>query len=700
MITKFEHFARRSGLPSCLLLSLALLAFGNVYKSLAADAGNPAPDAPIPQSEGALVEVTVVSTNEMKPFADATVSAWQSTLHTNMTAYTDANGIARFRLQPGNNWISAFKRDWSPQNATTKVEEGITNRLTIRLIPAPRITGIVHDPSGAPAPDVLVSFHPGQFPGASDYSEVRTDENGRYELILQREPAFAVFWDGPINPTNFVLARDYRRNLATIQEFASIQTNLDLVLQPGITLSGSVRDTNGAPITNATVKLSILSSHFGVALDPQPAKVDARGAFSFPALPQGRDYDLFNGITAAGYGTAFGRLEAKNSKTNHYEFSPFVLRRADGILAGRVLDADGKPIAGANVRFNGSGQREWASTKSDDKGHFVFDSVCEGDVQVSGNWNGPPGSGIFMNSNQGGGGAKTRAGDTNIVIVLRDPDVQANAGPILFAGGTVFDPSGAPCRSATMHVWRSANPFMSAFTDGAGKYNIRWQRQWSSPGAPKFSPCVVARAVSRNLVGIRGLDETTTNLDIRLQIGGILSGHVQDTNGTPMANASVTLDAELNYASAQLDGTQTDAQGAFSFQALPPAGNYTLRVNATGYGPVFMMGLRVDASQSNHLELPPVSLKEAKLRVAGRVIDPAGKPVPGIWLQITGPHQAFLQPPTDADGRFSCGNLVEGQVRIFASRSAINGGPSLRANVVTKAGDTNIVVQLNPWDEK
>jgi hypothetical protein len=324
MSSKLKSIRQYSKLHSSMLLSLALFAFGNVCnKSLAADAGKPALDAPTPQTAGALLEVTVVATNDLKPLAGAKVFAGQPDLHTNLMAYTDANGVARFHLHSGSNRISASKRDWFPQHAMAEVQGGVTNRLTIELTPAPRITGIVRDSSGVPATNVLVSFHPGQFPGASDYSEVRTDANGRYDLILQVNPRG--FWWGYSNPINFVLARDFRRNLAAIHEFTAIPTNLDLDLQPGITISGSVKDTNGAPITPASVDLSILSGGFVIPLEPQPIEVDSQGKFSIPALPQGRDYGMYQGVAAPNYVPGSGWLKAENSKTNHYEFPPFVL---------------------------------------------------------------------------------------------------------------------------------------------------------------------------------------------------------------------------------------------------------------------------------------------------------------------------------------------------------------------------------------
>ena len=308
---------------------------------LTVTAGETVSNVVIHFSKGALVEVKVIVTNTLQALANVTVSSGED------TAYTDDNGVAFVRSLTGTNGFSAAKQDWSPRQTTAVVESSRTNQVRIEMVPPPHITGIVRDSSGVPAPGVRVSFHPGRRPMAPLYSETTADENGRYEMTITQDSRGFGFWSGPVNNTDFILARDLDRNLATIRDFGStnsdpfnqkiepLPTNIDLILQPGITISGSVRDTDGSPVTNATVDISMLSSHFIVNLWPQPAKVDAQGMFTLPALPQGREYEFWQGIKAKGYGTAYARVEAKDTETNHYEFPAFVLKRADRKLAGQ-----------------------------------------------------------------------------------------------------------------------------------------------------------------------------------------------------------------------------------------------------------------------------------------------------------------------------------------------------------------------------
>ncbi len=223
--------------------------------------------------------------------------------------------------------------------------------------PATRITGFVRDESGKPVTGVVVSFIPGHFPVANSYSATNTDLNGRYDLILPASN-FHGGWRGGYQPTNAILARSFELNLATIEAFYRIPDRLNLTLRPGIKLTGSLQDTDGVPITNATVALVLFWRGYGVRLDGwqqasrQPQMVDAHGLFSFPALPQDLEYD-FNesGIFAEGFGSTHAGVGAELTHTDHYEFPALVLKRANLVLAGQVFGSGWKTCRRRDGKF-------------------------------------------------------------------------------------------------------------------------------------------------------------------------------------------------------------------------------------------------------------------------------------------------------------------------------------------------------------
>jgi protocatechuate 3,4-dioxygenase beta subunit len=281
-------------------------------------------------------------------------------------------------------------------------------------------SGTVLYPSGGPAAGVRVEYYPGHHQGAGRYTEVRSDANGRYEIIGQKD---MVIYTGIIIETNSIMARDVARNLAAVQDFHTTTTNVDLILQPAVTLSGSVKDTEGAPIVGAELDLGFYASRSTHKLEGQRIKVNELGQFSVSALPQGRAYDIWY-IAAKGYGSDIADVKAKDTQTNRYEFPAFVLKRADRKIAGHVLDEAGKPLAGAEVYFMGKGQpmnsedkwgqQPWCNTKTDSEGKFSFDTVCDAPLRVYANYRG-------MNLN-GGGGMPAQAGDTNILIRFPAPN--------------------------------------------------------------------------------------------------------------------------------------------------------------------------------------------------------------------------------------------------------------------------------------
>jgi protocatechuate 3,4-dioxygenase beta subunit len=544
-------------------------------------------------SKGALVQVTVVATNSLEPLADVAVSVGRSTV------YTDTNGRVQLRVPSGRNYFFA-RKDWFLQSAEVEIQTNTVNQIQFALTPAPVIAGTVRDVSGVPVPGAIVSFHPGAYPDAPDYTETTTDNQGRYELRLKisRETGG---WDGIICPTNCVLARSLERNLAAILEFDRIPTNLDLTLQPGITFSGVVTDTNGAPITNAVVNISMEYGRMLPGVLPSPMPVDARGAFFIPALPQGRQYGISDGITAKGYGTGYKYVPEKETHTNRYEFPTFVLKRANLMLAGKVLDMDGNPLPGASVGFGGQGQHQWSQTQCDRHGNFIFDDVCDGEVRFTA-------SAIVEGETLSGGngsGITARGGDTNIIIQLTSG---AGNGKRLRTTGTVFDPAGEPVAYVDLNVFRWSPGYVPVRSDPDGKYVIHWQPFPSGAGH-----VLLARDYTHNLAVISNLDETATQLDLHLEKAYVLSGTVLDVDGRPIPDAGVELGMRFGTAGQMgaLEGTGTQTNGAFSFYCLPQKGVFDLTIKAKGYDPEFKSGIKFTNGPEDEIHLPSFQLKPA-----------------------------------------------------------------------------------------
>ena len=187
----------------------------------------------------------------------------------------------------------------------------------------PHRTGTVRYPSGEPAVGVQVTFYPGSDYSDDDYNyhEAITDKNGHYEIVPPKK--VSGFYFGLVYTTNCIVARDFEKNLAAVQAFSVSTTNVDLTLQPAIALSGSVKNTEGMPVSGAEITLGFVPANYGPEIRP-PYRANEQGQFSISALPQGIEYYIPE-IKANGYVSSHAKLKSEDTRTNHYEFPTFVL---------------------------------------------------------------------------------------------------------------------------------------------------------------------------------------------------------------------------------------------------------------------------------------------------------------------------------------------------------------------------------------
>jgi protocatechuate 3,4-dioxygenase beta subunit len=283
---------------------------------------------------------------------------------------------------------------------------------------------------------------------------------------------------------------------------------------------------------------------------------------------------------------------------------------------------------------------------------------------------------------------EAQAGDTNILIQLHDVSITGMDAPTLITKGTVFNPFGKPAAGVAFAVWRSANPFRTYSSDSDGKYRVRWQ----NPGVD-IKSVLVAHDLERNLAATHDLKASTTKLNMHLQPGCTFSGSVQDADGRPLTNASVSLNMTLNYAGAELAQTQADTNGSFCFNALPRKGEYSLEVTAIGHGSETIETNFVKSGQAIRLTL---RLTLANIQIAGTVLGLDDRPVPGMVVTTSGQRQMLVASTvTDAQGHFVFDHVAKGPILVIAmQRPRTQDGHYCNSFVQAKGGDTNIILKL------
>jgi protocatechuate 3,4-dioxygenase beta subunit len=227
-------------------------------------------------------------------------------------------------------------------------------------------------------------------------------------------------------------------------------------------------------------------------------------------------------------------------------------------------------------------------------------------------------------------------------------------------------------------------------TDANGHYELIWQKP-SWVGSANQSFYLVTRHLERKLAAMREMEETTTNLDVTLKPAMSVSGRVQDIHGKAVTNAMASIALRLENMSFTISRqpVHSDEQGRIQADALPMGERYGWYVSARGYG---SGRVEMDAAdpKADHYDFPPIILKLADRKLAGRVLGTNGAPVAGVQVYInSNEDQVNANATTDANGRFVFDAVCEGAVRLSANFKGAYGSAD------AMGGDTNVVIRFD-----
>lgn len=237
--------------------------------------------------------------------------------------------------------------------------------------PAGKIKGIVVDTAGKPVPGAhiraahsqeqrypIVSDESGQF----ELTDLRVDD----ETALRAQTATATT-EGAIS----VKVRDVREPIKLIVREAN-----------AFRVSGGIVDPDNRPLSGAKVRIEWQirgagrASRFSFGVWGETLQTDAAGRFASSALVPGDEYRLR--VDAPGFGSQETALVlAAAGRT--YDFGLLRLPRADGRVAGIVVDRQNRPIEGARVINSGDGPKPIDAVTGPD-GRFELVGFYEGPV--------------------------------------------------------------------------------------------------------------------------------------------------------------------------------------------------------------------------------------------------------------------------------------------------------------------------------
>jgi Carboxypeptidase regulatory-like domain len=462
--------------------------------------------------------------------------------------------------------------------------------LRVVLAPGLAAGGRVVDPAGAPVAGARVTLRPGlgAVPflsgGTGEEWTAEADTGGRFRLAGLLPGHYELETAAP------GFARRVVPGIGVTEEVTEAtgpgggeEVDLGTVaLTPGLVLEGEVVDGAGRPLpAPPAVEIEVL--HHPRALRFGPPEVERLtagpdGRFRVPDLAAGEVLNLT--FYKPGYA-------ARPVQDVTVPAAPLrVVLTPAGRIRGRVLDAQGQPVAGAHILVESPDGGTGAREPSDGAGEFAAEGVAPGEVTLHVQ---APG---YLAARLAGLEVPAGGELAGVEVVLeRGATIE----------GRVTDPRGRPVEGAAVQASdgsggeRLNGDFAAGLSDGDGVFRLS--------GVPVGLATLQAY---HNRFGHAWAElevrPGSNAADLAFATVFEISGRVIDGADRPVADTGVYLQATGRDAPG---GTTTDADGAFVIPAVPP-GSYVLLAAVGGAlrwsglpvtvvdGPVAGLELRVE----------------------------------------------------------------------------------------------------------
>jgi protocatechuate 3,4-dioxygenase beta subunit len=479
-------------------------------------------------------------------------------------------------------------------------------------------------------------------------------------MVMVRHERFGALLYAPASPQAGMLAAAGLARLAGPESFeiAAGDNRLVLEAQTGRMIVGRVSDPDGGAIVGARcTTIGMLGSSGEAYTDPEgrfevPAGV--QGPAVFVDAPGFVQRDLVEGGGSVPEPDATGRYRVD------------VVMDPACTVVGRVLDAGGRPLAGAEVSIRADGQMAFLAAFTRENrsitnaaGRYVLDGAR-------------PGKKVRVRAALDGRvAAQTAEFEVTGPAVVTAPDLVLRSGSLVVV--TVREPGGGPAAGARVEAdveredgmddeidwFAGRSGFARVVADAEGRASVT--------GVPAGRLTLTASradlCASRHILKTAEAEDgdARREVEIRLRRSVPVKGRVLDPEGKPVAGArveSAPTDGEPPaegpvpwYLPAVSASTKED--GTFTLDGLPD-GEVRLRVSAEGFRP---LGVPV-AGRREQVE---VALQRVDLDVQRRIAD--------LDLKIMEAAQRYQAAKDDAERR----SALEELQRLSREKSTLAG---------------------------
>ncbi len=640
---------------------------------------DPKPDVKLTLKRGGTIRGVVLDVNG-KPAAGAIV------ISEDQGAESDAQGAFRLTgVEPGVRSVQAvWKEDFAVRRDNLRVRRGQDVEAPLRLARAAAIAGtVIDETSRKPVAGARVAASSGGMAFGRRRMErsLRADAKGKFRLngLASRPYAVTASREGYLSST-----------INGVSASTAAPGTVHLALARAASVAGKVIDEKGQPVPAAQVRLASEGgmrafTRRGPAafIGGQGALTAADGSFRLRNLTAGRN--LAVEASKVGYATAHRPgVTLKTGET----VANISLTLKKGLEArGRIVDAAGKPIAGAEIRVasrEGGRGGGFAAGRTQirlmgiDAGKADATSAPDGTFVVRGL---EPGEYTAAVSREGYAGRTVQS--------LPVAGSGENAWPPIAlangvaVSGSVRDSQGQPIAGVQI--------LGIAMGEGTRPQNVtsevdgRFRLDGLAPGKSIFLSMTAAGYAPAQ----KNVTPPVEDLAIVLKTAGIVRGRVEDGDTKrPITDFTVGRTGQrgggfgVQFGGQGGDKAFQSEDGTFELPDVP-AGKWTIRAAASGYRNGDTSGVEIGEGETKDGVV--ISLRKGG-SLSGRVLDPqkgTGIPNASVNWQAAGSSGGAAgamfgrlgggaqntATNTDADGRFHFDGLPAGRVTVIADHS-------------------------------